>query len=152
MNRGISSDNTRGVLHRIDEASRWNAAKVFILLGINDIGNGIPLAETVSNYRAIITRIRELSPGAGVYVQAVFPVDHKKLADNARCRRRTSAAIVAMNTELRRLAGETGCEFVDTWRIFADDAGEMDGACTWDGLHLNGVGMRRWCEFLEGYM
>ena len=152
MNRGISSDNTRGVLQRIGEASRWNASKVFILLGTNDIGNGIPLSESMSNYRAIIGRIRELSPGAGVYVQAVFPVDHKKLADNARCRRRTAAAIRAFNDRLRTLADETGCEFVDTWGIFADGDGEMDGACTWDGLHLNGAGMARWCGFLEQYM
>ena len=39
-NRGISSDNTRGVLARIDEAANNLPEKMFILLGTNDIGNG----------------------------------------------------------------------------------------------------------------
>ena len=91
-NRGISSDNTRGVLNRIDETAGLRAAKVFILLGINDIGNGIPLDESMRNYREIVRRIRLASPDTRIYVQSVFPVDHKKLEDNARCRRRTSSA------------------------------------------------------------
>lgn len=151
-NRGISSDNTQGVLQRLDEVTGIKAAKIFILLGINDIGNGIALSESMTNYREIIKRIKHDSPCTKIYVQSVFPVDHKKLADNARCRRRTSAAIMAFNTGLRELADETGCEFVDTYSVFADGNGEMDYECTYDGLHLNGAGMTRWCKFLEEYM
>ena len=151
-NRGISSDNTQGVLNRLDEIAGLRAAKVFVLLGINDIGNGIPLDESMRNYREIVRRIRLASPETQIYVQSVFPVDHEKLADNARCRRRTSGAIREFNTELMKLAQEEGCEFLDTYSVFDTGNGEMDGRCTFDGLHLNGDGMMRWCRFLEQYM
>ena len=152
MNRGIASDNTQGVLHRLDEVVRIHAAKIFILLGINDIGNAIPLTETIRNYREIVNRLKAASPSTKIYIQSVFPVDHRKLADNDRCRRRTSSAIVSLNAELEALALETGCEFVDTYSVFADGRGEMDGGCTLDGLHLNGTGMLRWCKILEEYL
>ncbi|MBQ7544815.1 MAG: hypothetical protein IJT02_07730 [Synergistaceae bacterium] len=151
-NRGISSDNTCGVLARIDEAANNLPEKMFILLGTNDIGNGIPLSESMSNYREIIRRVRALSPRTKIYVQSVLPVDHKKLEDNVRCRRRTREAIAAFNTALEELARDTGCEFLDTHKIFNAGDGEMDATCTADGLHLNGTGMLRWCGFLEQYM
>ena len=151
-NRGIASDTTNGVLHRLDEIIRIQPAKVFILLGINDIGNAMPPTETIRNYREIVNRLKASSPAVKIYVQSVFPVDHKKLADNERCRRRTSTAITTLNAELKVFARETGCEFVDTYSVFADERGEMDGGCTLDGLHLNGAGMLRWCNFLEEYL
>ena len=36
-NRGISSDNTFGVLARLDEVLSSRPAKIFIMIGINDI-------------------------------------------------------------------------------------------------------------------
>lgn len=150
-NRGIASDNTRGVLNRIDESAGTMPAKIFILLGINDIGNGFTLSESMRNYREILHRIKTQTPSTKIYIQSIFPVDHNKLIHNARNNRRTSEAITLFNKELVNLAHEEGCEFIDTYSIFAVD-GEMNDACTFDGLHLNGEGMRRWAEFLEQYL
>ena len=36
-NRGISGDITEGVLYRLDEVTRSKPAKVFLLIGINDL-------------------------------------------------------------------------------------------------------------------
>jgi len=41
-NRGISGDLTFGVLQRLDEVTEGHPAKIFILIGINDIGRNIP--------------------------------------------------------------------------------------------------------------
>lgn len=150
-NRGIASDTTAGVLMRINEAAGIRPVKMFVLLGINDIGNGTPQAETVSNYREIIRKVKALSPETVIYVQSVFPVDHKKLAHNDRNSRRTCEAITGLNVELERLAREEGCVFADTYSVFSVD-GEMRGDCTDDGLHLNGAGMLVWVKFLEGYL
>ncbi|MBQ6774483.1 MAG: hypothetical protein IJP48_10550 [Synergistaceae bacterium] len=151
-NRGISSDNTRGVLHRINESGIDNAAKIFILLGINDIGNGIELTESMRNYRTIIDSIKKISPETRIYIQSVFPVDHKKLENNARCRRRTSEAIKNFNAGLIKLADETQCSFIDTYSIFeVNNSGEMNNNYTDDGLHLNGAGMMIWVKFLDKY-
>src|SRR5258708_3619159 len=42
INRGISGDITFGILYRIDDVIRRQPAKVFLLIGINDISKGDP--------------------------------------------------------------------------------------------------------------
>ena len=40
-NRGISGDITAGVLHRLDELANGKPAKVFLLIGVNDLARNI---------------------------------------------------------------------------------------------------------------
>mgnify|MGYP001556411152 FL=1 len=42
LNRGIGGDVTFGVLSRLDDVIRRKPSKVFLLIGINDIGKDIP--------------------------------------------------------------------------------------------------------------
>ena len=55
-NRGISSDNTFGVLARLDEVVSSKPAKIFIMIGINDIAKDTPDSVVISNYQKIIWR------------------------------------------------------------------------------------------------
>lgn len=61
-NRGISGDTTAGVLDRLDGVLNTNPEKVFILVGINDLLNGVSPEDAFSNYQKIIEQI----PGAYV--------------------------------------------------------------------------------------
>ena len=40
-NRGISGDMTPGILHRLKEVTNRKPAKVFLMIGINDLGRGV---------------------------------------------------------------------------------------------------------------
>src|SRR5689334_13421403 len=42
INRGIAGDITFGVLKRLDDVIRRHPSKIFLLIGINDIGRDIP--------------------------------------------------------------------------------------------------------------
>ena len=56
-NRGISGDITFGVLERLDEVTEGKPAKIFILIGINDIARNIPDSVILDNYKKIINPI-----------------------------------------------------------------------------------------------
>src|SRR5262245_29182085 len=68
-NRGISGDITFGVLERLDEVTEGKPAKVFILIGINDIQRNIPDTLIVQNYQKMIRRIKAESPATKIYFQ-----------------------------------------------------------------------------------
>src|SRR5215204_3668553 len=58
-NRGISGDITFGILERLQEVTEGKPAKVFILIGINDISRNVPDSVIVSNYLKIVQRIKK---------------------------------------------------------------------------------------------
>src|SRR3954471_20550204 len=78
-NRGISGDVTFGVLERLDEVIEGKPAKVFILIGINDISRNIPDSIILRNYQLMISRIKAGSPRTKVYFQTVLPVNNTVL-------------------------------------------------------------------------
>jgi hypothetical protein len=61
-NRGISGDITFGLLERLDEVIEGHPAKIFILIGINDISRNIPDSVILNNDRKIIQRIKKVHP------------------------------------------------------------------------------------------
>jgi lysophospholipase L1-like esterase len=75
-NRGISGDITFGVLQRLDEVTEGHPAKVFILIGINDISRNIPDSVILRNYERIIQRLLAETPRTKVYFQTLLPVNN----------------------------------------------------------------------------
>jgi hypothetical protein len=61
-NRGISGDTTDGVLFRLSEVTRSQPAKVFLLIGINDLSRGVSKDTVFSNICKIANKIRR-KPG-----------------------------------------------------------------------------------------
>src|SRR5690554_5585541 len=53
-NRGIGGDNTFGVLARLDNVIELKPRKLFILIGTNDLGRGLPVDVVAGNYEKII--------------------------------------------------------------------------------------------------
>ena len=62
VTRGIGGDITFGVLKRLDDIMIRRPSKLFILIGINDIGKDIPDAVITDNWRKIIERVKSGSP------------------------------------------------------------------------------------------
>ena len=144
-NRGIAGDSTVTILHRLDEVLSLKPSKLFLLAGTNDIVFGMSADETLGNIKTIIERFRAESPATRIYVEKVFPVNHKFE------KRRPAEAINAINDGLSKLIPELGCELLDTYSLFAED-GELPERYTVDGLHLNGAGIIHWVEFLTQYV
>jgi lysophospholipase L1-like esterase len=147
LNRGISGDNTFGVLARLDEVTRHKPAKVFLLIGVNDMSKNIPPHVIIQNIFSIVGRIRAASSGTEIFVQSILPVNptHKKFP----ARFDKQADIETINTQLRRYPGALHYTFVDIHHEFLDSAMRLDLQFTTDGLHLNEAGYSRWAGFLK---
>ncbi|WP_217352119.1 GDSL-type esterase/lipase family protein [Capnocytophaga sp. oral taxon 878] len=70
-NRGISGDTSEGVYDRLDPVVKGKPAKIFILIGINDISRGIKVENIVMNMRRIVEKIQTESPKTKIYIQTI---------------------------------------------------------------------------------
>lgn len=144
INMGIAGDTTSGVLRRLGDVISLEPRKLFLLIGTNDIGDGIETAPIVRNIRKILERIQTRSSATKIYLQAVFPV---RLTDP-----RINADIRALNTSLEALAGALHCTFIDLYPLLLGDDAELAEEYTVDGLHLSDAAMAKWMSFITPYL
>lgn len=151
LNRGISSDNTFGVLHRLDDIAIRKPLKVFIMVGINDISNNVPDSIVIRNYRRIIDRIARNSPGSRIYVQSILPTNNE--FTEFQRHQNKDKHIRKINEALKKDAERGLFTFIDLYPLFLNPEGKLDRLYTNDGLHLNAEGYNLWCRFLrdKGY-
>jgi lysophospholipase L1-like esterase len=149
-NRGISGDNTFGVLARMDEVLSSKPAKIFILIGINDIAINNPPEVILNNYQKIIERIIKDSPSTSIYVQSLFPTNNAFTRFGGH--QNKDEQIRAVNAGIAQLAIEYGLTFIDLYPKFQDAEGKLDTLYTNDGLHLLGPGYVKWAEILRPFV
>lgn len=145
-NRGISGDNTFGVLARLDEVLSSRPSMIFLMIGINDIAKGIPDEIIVANYRRIIARTRAASPRTRLYLQSVLPTNNS--FSEFKRHQDKDDHIQFLNRSLEKLAKEWNAVYVDLYPHFLDGEGKLSAKYTNDGLHLNGPGYMLWKELL----
>lgn len=148
-NRGISGDITFGVLERLDEVTAGKPAKIFILIGINDISRNIPDSIILDNYRKIIYRIKKESPKTKIYFNTIFPVNNTFPARN---HFNKDAHILYINQELKKLGEAEKFTVIDAWPSFLDNEKRLDKKYTYDGLHPNSEGYKKWATILIPYL
>lgn len=143
-NRGISGDNTTGVLHRLDEIYKRKPAKVFLLIGTNDLARNISPDSVVKNILWIAALLKEKSPQTKLYVQSIFPVNEKfgKFTGHAS----KTLQIKEVNKLLWNQAPQYGYHYQDVFSALTDSTGRLSAAYTNDGLHLTGPGYLKWKE------
>lgn len=147
LNRGIAGDNTNGLLARVEEVVRHRPAKLFILVGTNDLNKRMPAASIVANYRRIIGAVQEASPHTRIYVQSVLPINNQLIGRQYYSG--TNEQITALNAMLKTMAAETGVTYINVYETLLDNTGQMDARYTYDGLHLSGEGYLKWVEVLR---
>ncbi len=150
-NRGIGGDNTYGVLARLDEIIASEPEKIFLMIGINDLGsrqweNSLIL----ENYNKIIDKIKNGSPKTKLYIQSILPLNDSLLRGESYKNKRD--IILGLNKELKKI-GENKCsKFIDLYSIFHKGDHVLDSKYTRDGIHLNSEGYSVWAEFLKKYL
>lgn len=154
LNRGIAGDVTFGVLKRLSEVTRRKPSKLFLLIGINDIGKDIPDAVIANNIRKIILRVQAESPTTQICVQSILPVNPDVL--NFPQHYDKQGHILSTNKLIKKVAEDTHCGYADIHSLFMDKEGKLDAKLTFDGLHLkpNGGGYETWLAYLHklGYL
>lgn len=150
-NRGISGDICMGVYDRLDAILKGKPAKIFLLIGINDVSRGTPADTIVQHIGLITSKIRKDSPKTRLYLQSVLPVTdyYEKFKGH------TSRWIEVrkINEGLIRLAEKEKLTYIDLYSHFVDErTGKMNIDYTNDGLHLLGKGYLKWAKIVKPYI
>lgn len=146
LNRGISSDNTFGMLYRIGEVAKRKPVKLFLLIGINDIARNIPNEVILRNYVKLIDSVQIQSPNTKILIQTILPTNN--VFTQFKNHQNKTEQIAEVNNSLKIICQQRGLQLVDLFTAMSDVNGKLDKRYTNDGLHLNGAGYQRWKQFL----
>lgn len=148
-NRGIGGDNTFGVLSRIDNVMILRPQKIFIMIGINDLGKGLHIDIIYNNYMKIINKIKAMDPSTIIYIQSILPVNPLK-TDYTKGR---ETDIIELNGRLKKgLLKLTGVNFIDLFKKVTDSYGVLKADYTNDGVHLTNEGYNQWIDVIQDYI
>lgn len=150
VNRGISGDQTSGVLSRLDEVTESKPLKVFLMIGVNDLAQGKIDEEVVYNIKQIVKIIHKKSPGTQIFLQSLLPVN--KAFDFFPNHINKTEHIIRINRALKNFSDVNDITYIDLYSLLADKNNQLDSEYTNDGLHLKGRGYLVWKEAVEKYI
>jgi lysophospholipase L1-like esterase len=147
VNRGISGDNTFGVLKRLAEIANRKPSRLFISVGINDLSKNVPNEVIIENIFAIIAKARSMTPNGQVFVISLLPVNPTIKDFQPAFRKQQN--IIEINAQLKRYGNALKYKYVDVYSQLSDSRDMLDAQYTLDGIHLNRAGNERWIEYLK---
>ena len=145
-NRGISSDTAWGIIKRIDEVTEGRPAKVFLMIGTNDLDRNKTVSEVRNKIGEILDTIKKQTPSTEIYLQSILPVWDYTWGS------RNNKTIDEMNAELVKLAAQKRVTWVNLAPFFKDDKGALRKDLTEEGLHLNGRAYYLWYSVIRKYL
>jgi lysophospholipase L1-like esterase len=147
-NRGISGDTSEGVLNRLYQVTRLQPAKVFLLIGINDLSKNISPDTVYVNICKIVSRISTQSPKTKVYVQSILPVNNTFKTFSGHISR--TPQVKDLNERLKNICPKLGATYVDLFSELKNPNDDLlNPMYTNDGLHLLGEGYKAWAKVIQ---
>ena len=148
INRGISSDNTQGVINRIKEVVNRKPSKLFVMIGINDIIQVRKIDGIIEDYKEIIETVENDSTETKIYIQSVLPANNDVRVNNPV----DNEKIVSLNKFLKEYADDKGITYIDIYSMVVDENNQLYSAYTTDGLHLSSEGYYVWKDTIEQFI
>ena len=145
-NRGIGGDTTLGLLNRLDQIIAIKPAKVFLMIGTNDLCYGRPIPKIMENYRIILNRFHAELPNTPIYIQSFLPFNDILFPARGL---RSNSEIRKLNIHIQALAKEFGYPYLDLSLKMANPDGLLPVEYTSDGLHLSDKAYLVWRENIK---
>lgn len=134
-----------GNAYTIIEALSWKSyAKVYIMLGINEMG--YPVDSYYNLYSKLVDTVKSIQPDAIIYLQAVMPVSAEKSASSSVY---NNTNVQAFNERIAQICEEKGVYYIDTYSAVADADGCLPADASTDGIHLTKPYCEQWLEYLR---
>ncbi len=128
----------------LDEVlSRKNYGKIYLMLGINELG--YPHESIEKQYREIVEKIREKQPDAILFLEASLHVSKAKSDSDSLY---NNANIDWLNGVVESLCDQKQTYYIDVNEIFDDGAGNLDAQYTSDDAHPLGKYYAQWAEWI----
>lgn len=142
-NRGISGDTTRGMLIRLQEdVLSLNPSGVVMLMGTNDLEELAEPETIAANLKLIVTELKNHNPRMPLVLCNVFPSSSSK--------KRSAEDIKKINQlYAATVKGDPQITVLDTWTLFANQAGDAKKEEFPDLLHPNKLGYAKWAAALR---
>ena len=141
---GVSGAVSNELRDNIEAVLIGHPAKMFILIGTNDLGtyNNEPDIPT-ANMRTVLRRITKESPNTEVYVQAVLPT-----CGNYAARVPYTQTLNSKYKEVIQEIGSDKVHYLDTFTPLLSGT-VLNSGYTADGLHLYASGYQVWCHAIK---
>lgn len=141
LNRGVSGARSGEILHHLTSYIGRGPAKVFLLIGTNDLSDKLSVADIMENIRKIYRYIATTSPKTKLHVLSVYPAN-KPYRDQ----------IPMLNAAIEAFSRQAGCEYIDVYSKLQTPEGGIKPEFSNDGLHLTGLGYQVVAKALKPYM
>jgi len=135
LNQSISGDTTAGILQRVGAFANTRATTIHLMAGANDLKNGVPEAQIVSNLQRTVSILQRQHPQARIIVYPVLPTRRAEIANDR---------VRSLNTRIAQMTQQRGVEYRNIHHWFQDEVGSLRPDLTTDGLHLNPQGYALW--------
>lgn len=138
-------DTPQGRLPLLDALARTECGKIYVMLGINELG--WPGTELFRNQaEKLILRLQEDHPEAVVMLQAILPVSARQDAKGSYV---NNQRVRDYNQVLEELAWELGVFYVAVDEPLTGEDGCLPAELNFDGVHLNPEGCAVWLDYLR---
>ena len=150
-NRGISGDVAMGIDARLFQITPHKPAKIFLLVGINDVSHDLTVDSIVTNIRLLVEHIHAQSPKTKLVLQSLLPI-RESTGRWKRLQGKTDM-IPQINARLEALAREKGLTFINLFPHFTEaGTNVLRSELTYDGLHLSKAGYDVWVKLLKPHL
>ena len=119
--------------------------KIYLMLGINEIGTGT--AESFCrSYGEVLETLQALQPDAIIYLQAILHISEGKDKEHTYI---NNAAIIERNEALQSLVDNEHIFWLDSNPVVCDENGYLIESYTFDGVHLQAKYVYLWTDYLK---
>lgn len=153
-NRGMSAYTIDQYAKVLDIVLDLEPSKLFINIGSNDLSiPGDTIGNMIRKYRALIQRIQAALPECKITMLAFYPCrdDDGGFQMEGRVPR-TMANVTLANEQVKALAGELGCDYLDCNAPLMDEEGFLRKEFMTDPIHFSPAGYVEVLKILEPYL
>ena len=141
----VIRDGEGGFISILDALALKPYGKVFVMLGINELSwAGKDTFYTL--YSELIDLLRELQPGAEIYLQSMTPVTAEESQSSTVF---TNDRIHEYNEVIRQLAEDKETHYLYVFDALADETGCLPPGSSNDGIHPYPNYCPQWLTYLE---
>ncbi|XPV69217.1 MAG: GDSL-type esterase/lipase family protein [Halarcobacter sp.] len=137
LNLGVDGDTTKGILNRLDSVINLEPKLLFLMIGINDFCNSIPLNEIFENYKNILQKLK--NNNINVIVHAILLTQMKSV----------NKKVLEFNKLLQEYCKKEEFTFFDMNPYLCENE-LLKESFTTDGLHLNFKAYTLWANEIKG--
>jgi len=143
VNRGVPGYTTDHLLREMKATVALRPAKVFLMIGINDLLRRATIEQTFKQYTLIVDALQKNK--ITVVMQATLECSRPQCGS-------TVDDVRALNQKLQAFAVARNIQWLDLNPGLTNDAQGLLPKYTWDGLHLSKAAYLYWAERLKSFI